>query len=459
MMNQETNTAKILVVDDEPLNRKLIQATLSRLPYTIISASNGLEALEMVRAQSPDLVLLDVMMPGLSGYEVTEQMKGDPVTREIPIILITAMDSVENKIRGIEAGADEFLNKPIHAAELHARVKSLLRLRQYEQQMKARIQAQRIEAEQTTGAGLHDLPSVLLVEDDERDARLIQMQLQGQPYTFQTVRTGEEAISRAQQEKVDIILLDLLLPGMDGFGVLSLLKEKEETRNIQVVVITSLPDLESRIRGLETGVDDYLVKPVNVHELRVRMNALIKKKLYLDTLQGGHHQAIQTAVTDKLTGLYNPAYFRYFLDLEIKRSRRHDYPVALLMADIDDFKQINDTLGRLAGDEVLKAVGAIFRENIREIDVGVRSGGEEFAAVLPHVDEGAALMIGRRLKGIVENHPFLQPKGESVGKIKVSIGVSVFPKGANSAEELIQRAGEALSRAKQEGKSRVCAYE
>lgn len=463
MMGQTANPAKILIVDDEPLNVKLIQATLSGQSYALISASNGAEALEKAWSQNPDLVLLDIMMPGLNGYEVTEQMKSDPVLKDIPIILITALDSSENKIRGIEAGADEFLNKPISAAELHARVRSLLRLRKYQQQLITRVQARpesvEFEPNENGSTGLPDLPCVLLVEDDEKDARLIQRQIQGQPYRVQLVRTGEEAISRALQDKVDIILLDLLLPGMDGFGVLRLLKEREETRNIQVVAITCLPDLESKIRGIETGVDDYLVKPVNVHELQVRMNALIKKKRYLDKLQWGDHAALHSAVTDKLTGLYNYAYFRHFMDTEIKRSRRHNYPVALLMIDIDDFKRTNDTLGHLAGDEVLRAFGGFIRESIREIDLGVRCGGEEFAVVLPHVDQNIALSVGRRLKSAIEIKSFLPERGEAAGKVTVSIGVAVYPTGAGSLEDLVQNAGNALHKAKQGGKNRVYAHE
>jgi two-component system, cell cycle response regulator len=459
----DSSTAKILVVDDEPLNLKLIQATLSSEPYIVLSASNGTEALEKARSQAPDLVLLDIMMPGLNGYQVTEQMKSDPLMSDIPIILITALDSQENKILGIEVGADEFLNKPISAAELQARVRSLLRLRRYRQQLKIRVESQggvpEPESKENGRSELHGLPFVLLVEDDEKDARLIQRQLQGQPYKVQVARTGEEAVSVAQQEQVDIILLDLLLPGMDGFGVLRLLKEKEETRNIQVVALTCLSDLETKVRGIETGVDDYLTKPVNIHELRVRMNALIKKKIYLDKLQWGYHAALQSAMTDKLTGLYNGDYFRHFMDQEIKRSSRHNYPVALLMIDINDFKQINDTRGPLAGDEVLKGIGALFRDNIREIDLGARFGGGEFAVVLPHVDRSTAVSVGRRLNHILEKHAFPAQDGEPGIKMTVSIGISVFPTDASSLEELTRNADNALHRAQQEGKNRVCAYE
>lgn len=461
-MNRARNGAKILIVDDEPLNVKLLKAILEGHPYTLTCAYNGAEALEKVREETPDLVLLDIMMPGMNGYEVTQRMKSDPRTKHIPIILITALESADNKIKGLEAGADEFLNKPISKAELLARVNSLLKLKQYEEQLKARLQSQGMvvatDAKESSRAKESQLPSVLVVEDDERDAKLILMYLQGMPYKVTLVQSGEDAVSFARQQEVDLILLDLLLPGMDGFGVLHRLKEREETRNIQVVAVTCLTDLETKIRGIETGVDDYLVKPINMHELRVRINALIKKKAYLDHLKKGYQVAVHSAVTDKLTGLYNYAYFHHFLGIEIKRSKRQNHSVALMVIDFDDFKRINDTFGHPAGDEVLRSFGKLFRENIREIDLGVRYGGEEFAAVLPYADRTTALAAGQRLKSIVEKHTFLLEGNGASARVTLSIGIAVYPADADCPEDLIQRADNALYRAKK-GKNRVCMYE
>jgi two-component system cell cycle response regulator len=455
-----THKGRILIVDDEPLNVKLLAAKLPADQYETIWAYNGKEALEKVVGQSPDLILLDIMMPGMNGYEVTRRLKNDTKTRDIPVILVTALGGKDNKIMGLEVGADEFLNKPVNTAELVARVKSLLRLKQYQDQLKARTQSQASLMIPTGGdKSVQEtayLPSILLVEDDDKDARLIQRYLHGQPYRVSLLRDGEETISRAQQGEIDIILLDLLLPGMDGFEVCRRLKEREQTRNIQIVVLTSLRDLKSKIKGLELGADDFLVKPINMHELRVRINALIKKKAHLDELHASYDTAVHSAITDKLTGLYNHAYFKHFLEHEVKRSLRQRHPVALIMIDIDDFKYYNDTLGHLAGDEILRELGKLTRENIREVDLGARYGGEEFAVVLPNTDMKGAAEIAERIRQMINRHPFAPETNLPSRKLTVSMGVATFPSGAESSQELIQNADTALYKAKREGKNRVC---
>ena len=360
------NKPKVLIVDDEPLNVKLLAGVLSSEQFETIPAYNGDEALQKVIAESPDLILLDIMMPGINGYEVIRRLKSDPENRDIPVILVTALDGTDNKIIGLEAGADEFINKPVNQAELLARVKSLIRLKQYQDQLKAQTHSINFFTPETKEKKSYqkeiDLPSILLVEDDDRDAKLIQTYLYGEPCRIKLARSGEEAISCARQERIDVILLDILLPSMDGFEVCRILKETEQTRNIQIIAVTSLHDLDSKVRGIELGADDYLVKPINMHELRTRVKALIKKKAYLDSLCCRYEVAVYAAITDKLTGLYNHGYFEHFFELEIKRALRQETPVALLMIDVDDFKQYNDKLGHLAGDEILRELASFLKQ-------------------------------------------------------------------------------------------------
>ena len=297
-----------------------------------------------------------------------------------------------------------------------------------------------------------------MVEDDKKDAKLIQSYLHGEPYQIKLVKDGEETMSCVQREKIDLIVLDILLPGIDGFEVCRRLKKKEQTRNIQIVAITSLRDLESKIRGIELGADDYLVKPINRHELGVRVKALIKKKAYLDSLHEGYESAVHSAITDKLTGLYNQAYFKHFLDFEIKRSVRQKTPVTLFMLDVDDFKQYNDSLGHLAGDGILMELGELIRAKIRDSDLAARYGGEEFAVVLSNTDINEAVKSAERIRQIIHNHTFSHMKSLPSKKLSMSVGVAVYPSDAGSVEELIQKADSALYRAKKEGKNRVWLY-
>ncbi len=458
-MNTMINQNRILIVDDEPLNVKLLAAMLPPDQYETIKAYDGREALKKIVNEAPDLILLDIMMPGLDGYEVTKTVKNDPETRDIPIILVTALDGTDNKIKGLEAGADEFLNKPVSKTELIARVNSLLRLKKYQDQLKTHMQSKNQVATPPSHRSIEEeinLPSILIVEDNDKDAKLIQNYLRGEAYIIKQAKDGEEAISRARQENIDLILLDILLPGMNGFEVCRRLKVMDQTKDIQVVAITSLNDMESKVKGIDLGADDYLVKPINMHELRVRLKALVKKKAYLDRLHADYEMAVHSAITDKLTGLYNHAYFEHFLGLEVKRSLRQNMPVSLMMLDIDDFKKYNDTLGHLAGDQILSELGQLLKMNIREIDVAARYGGEEFSVVLPGIDLKGAETTAERIREVIYTNDFAPELSLASKKLSVSIGVAACPSDAETVQELINKADMALYKAKREGKNRVC---
>ncbi|HIJ56574.1 MAG TPA: response regulator [Deltaproteobacteria bacterium] len=456
-MNQQPT---ILIVDDDPLNLKLLNAQLSSVRYETILAEDGYTALEKAKTENPDLILLDIMMPGLDGYEVTERLKENQATKDIPIILITALDETEDKIKGLECGADEFLNKPVNTSELLARVKSLLRLKLYKDQLKSRKQSQRILTEtkdiEEQSEKRVNLPAILLVEDDEKDVRLIQNYLQGETYRLDVAKTGEEAMSFVLRQKIDLILLDILLPGMDGFEVVRRLKDSEAAKNIQIVAITNLQDMQSKIKGIELGADDYLIKPINKHELKARVRALVKKKAYLDTLHDSYETAVHSAITDKLTGLYNRAFFEHFLVLELKRADRQKVPVAFIMMDIDDFKQCNDNFGHLVGDEVLRELGRLIKGSVREIDLAARYGGEEFALVLPNTDKSGALVVAERIRKTVSEHDFLPDTIVPTQKISMSLGISIYPLEAATGEDLIKTADDLLYKAKDKGKNCSC---
>lgn len=450
---------KILIVDDEPLNVKLLNAMIPSDQYDTACAYSGDEALKIMNDFRPDLILLDIMMPGLNGYELTQILKSDSESQDIPIVLVTAFGGSEYEIKGLEAGADEFLNKPVNKTELLTRVKSLIRLRQYKEQIKSRTCSLNSATYDNDPKNcLKDeelnLPSILIVEDNKIDAKLIQRYLQGEPYQIKLAGDGEEAISRSQQERIDVILLDLLLPGKNGFEVVRILKEMEHTQNIQIVAITGLSDLESKLKGIELGVDDYLTKPVNMHVLRTRIKSLVKKKALLDRLFDKYEMAVHSAITDKLTGLYNRRYFDYFIDLELKRSLRENSSLALLMIDVDNFKQINDTLGHLIGDKILNKLGDLIKANIRETDLAARYGGEEFSIVMSNTGFEEAVEIAERIRNSVEAYKFDTEKLI----ITVSIGIALHPLDAKSLQDLLDKADSALYRAKRDGKNQVCAH-
>jgi two-component system cell cycle response regulator len=339
----------------------------------------------------------------------------------------------------------------------------MLRLKQYHDQLTTRTQSEeqfavpvnREEAPQEE----KKLPNVLLVEDKEEDVRLIQGYLYGQPYQILVARNSEEALSLVHKEKIDLVLLDILLPDIDGYELYQRLKEMDEAKDIQIIFITALQDIESRIKGIELGADDFLVKPFDQRELRARMDILLKKLAYLNQLQSHYETALSSAINDGLTGLYNHAYFRRFLELELKRSIRQGYPVALTIFDIDDFKKCNDTFGHLAGDQILIELARLVKINIREVDLAARYGGEEFVTVLPYAQREGALKVAERIRSAVESHRFLEGASSSPDKVTLSIGVALCPEDATSPQDLIENADRMLYKAKKGGKNRVVMYE
>ena len=445
----------ILIVDDDPMNVKLLKTLLSP-EYNTVIAGNGIIALDRVEEKLPDLILLDIMMPEMDGFTVTRKLKSDYRTQNIPIILITALSSESDKIKGIEAGADEFLNKPVNQTELKARVKSLLKMRIYQEQLSGRIHSgEKViypgSTRKTDGA-LEKMATILLVEDNRKDLDIFNIYLDKEPYRLLTVLDGQEALLKCQTEKVDLIILDLMIPGLGGFDVCRKLKKNENTRNIQILMVSSKSDLESRLKGIELGADDFLIKPVNKEELVIRIRSLIQKKSYMDHLINRFETALQAAITDRLTGLYNHSYLKHFMEHEIERCYRQEHPMALIMIDIDDFKKYNDTYGHPAGDTLLQLFGKIIKDTIREVDFAARYGGEEFAVILPYTGHKNARKAAER---ILENIRTGNAPGIKENKT-ASMGFACYPEDGMTMPDIIQRADEALYRAKKNGKNQIC---
>lgn len=223
--------------------------------------------------------------------------------------------------------------------------------------------------------------------------------------------------------------------------------------------MTCLSDLKSKIRGVELGADDYVIKPCDPREIAVRIKALLKKKAYIDGLHALNEKVQNSALRDGLTGLYNHLYFKKFLELEIKRSARQDHTTALLMMDLDDFKKINDLLGHTVGDKILQQFSSLLQEIVREIDVAARYGGEEFAVVMPYGDYQSINKIGSRINKAALALDLPDEWKKSIEKVSVSIGGAIYPNDADSAEELIEKADYMLYKAKRAGKNQLVCTE
>jgi len=453
---------KVLIADDSPVSLASLEKMLSTSHFHTIRASDGKEAYDRAVCELPDLIMLDVMMPEMNGFEVAKVLKEDSRTRSIPIIMVTALDDPEYEIAGREAGAEEYLSKPVRPQELIARANSLIALRQYRDQLTIRNHSEWsfIIDKHSDDAGPEtqkERPLVLLVEDNESDAELVRHLLNDLPLRLERLSSGDEAVELCHTGKVDMMLLDILLPGLNGFEVCRRVRSSEKGKDLPIVIVTCLEDLDSRLKCIELQADDFLVKPIAGRELQARVKILLEKKQRLDKLRSHYEEALNSAVVDWLTGLYNHGYFKRFLDLEIKKSLRQRYPVTLIMIDIDNFKAVNDAHGHPMGDMILQELAQVVRRAVREVDLVARYGGDEFAVVLPYSDAPSALRVARRIDEAIKSHGF--PPKEPVQEIRltVSMGVAGYPEDAVHVDGLIHSADQKLYTAKIKGRNQISA--
>ena len=451
-------SARILVVDDVPANVKLLEARLSAEYFDVLTASNGAEALEICARAECDIILLDVMMPDIDGLEVCRRLKSNPATHFIPVVMITALDSPADRVRGLEAGADDFLTKPVSDIVLIARVRSLTRLKMMTDELRMRaitsleigVQAPERSAVADTGKG----GRVLLVDDRPSSYERLAPVLSTE-HTVDVETNPSEALFRAADGNYDLLIVSLGLNNFDGLRLCSQARSLERTRAVPILAIADADNNARLLRGLEIGVNDYLLRPVDKNELLARARTQIRKRRYTDHLRDNVQNSIEAAITDALTGLHNRRYMESHLGTLAEQASARGKPLALMMLDIDFFKSINDNYGHDAGDDVLREFAVRIRKSIRGIDLACRYGGEEFVIVMPETDLHVAGMVAERLRRSIAGEPFAVNKGTKRIEVTISIGLSTLELKGEAVADVLKRADTALYRAKHDGRNRV----
>jgi two-component system, cell cycle response regulator len=377
-------TARVLVVDDIPANVKLLEARLLAEYFDVVTAEDGFKALAICDEEQVDIILLDIMMPGMDGFEVCERLKANPNTAHIPVVMVTALDQPSDRVRGLKAGADDFLTKPVNDLQLIARVKSLVRLKAVSDELRLRAETARqigIE-EMLRSDGLMQTPGRVLVADGRASSQERIVRALKPVAEVDAVTEPQAALLKAAGNPFELVIVNSNFENYDPLRLCSQLRSLERTRFLPLLLVAEQGADDMVARALDLGVNDYILRPIDPNELVARSLTQIRRKRYNEHLRLNLQHTMELAIVDGLTGLNNRRYLDNHLKILFDRAAVRGRPISICMTDIDRFKLVNDTYGHDVGDEVLREFAARIRSTVRGADLACRYGGEEFVVVM-----------------------------------------------------------------------------
>jgi two-component system cell cycle response regulator len=450
-------SARVLVVDDILPNVKLLEAKLTSEYYDVLTATSGEEALQKVLNDSPDIVLLDVMMPGMDGFEVCKRIKANPQIAHIPVVMVTALTDASDRVRGLQAGADDFLSKPVNDIALMARVRSLVRLKMTIDEWRVRENTASQLGVSEESANVMNEPvegaSILLVEDQDFETDKIITTFRQDNDSILAVKSGMEAMSVSATQDFDLMIISLNLRAEDGLRLCSHLKSNERTRSVPILMLATEEDMHRIAHGLEIGAHDYILRPIDRNEILARARTQIRRKRFQDRLRANYEISLSMALTDSLTGLYNRRYMEVHLQKLLQKNELNKKELCVLLLDIDHFKIVNDTHGHGVGDEILKTFAFRLKDSLRSFDLVARLGGEEFVAILPDVSVDMAHFVSERLRRSISDKPFKCSVEGGAISITTSVGGAIIEAGNHTVQSVLERADRALYQAKNDGRN------
>ncbi len=443
-------SARILVVDDLAPNVNLLQVKLQAEYYDVLTARSGFEALEIAQKERLDLILMDAMMPGMNGFEACKRIKSSPDTWHVPVIMVTALEETKDRIRGLESGADDFVTKPIDDFNLMARVRSLLRLKMVTDQLLSHTGHTLSNSRDLLETIERQKGKILLVEDHEFHAEKVAKPLRERHHVI--VEKDPVKAIRIAKSGVDAIVVSLVSSSFDGLRVCASIKFNEESRDVPILVIGD-PDDENRfIRAYDIGINDTVMRPIEVQELKARVQTLLRRKFYADSLRENFNENLEMVVADPLTSLGNRRYFDRAIEPLFDSLETQATPFSIMIFDIDHFKRVNDILGHDMGDQILKEIAARLVTNMRAIDIVARYGGEEFMIAMPGTNAADALIAADRVRALIAGTPVFVD-GEAL-QVTTSVGVAEVEAG-EKLRDVFKRADDALYKAKQAGRNKA----
>jgi two-component system cell cycle response regulator len=449
-------SGRVLVVDDIEANVKLLEAKLSSEYFDVLTAYNGPSALEIAETELPDVILLDVMMPRMDGFEVCRQLKANRRTVDVPVVMVTALSDTTNRLRGLEAGADDFLTKPVNDVALFARVRSLVRLKRMMEELRVREGICSKFGGDTPVSEDTGPARIMIVDDDDFAAARMTETLLPIANSVARAPTCTEAWMLLAPD-IELIIASLSTPGGDALRLVTQCRANETFRQLPILLIADNMDLPRLAKGLDLGANDYLVRPVDRNELLARTATQVRRKRLQNRLEENYRNSLELALTDELTGLYHRRYLFVHLDELIQRVNQDGINAAVLLFDVDNFKQVNDTYRHAGGDDVLRELAARTTHCVRSVDLVARRGegaGDEFVVVVPETDITIAAAVAERLRAAVAREPFTIKSDGRKLSVTISIGVASAAAG-DDRDRLLSRADDALYAAKNRGRNCV----
>lgn len=445
----------VLVVDDLETNIKLLEAKLLTEYYIVFTASSGQEALDILTKRQIDVVLLDGMMPGMDGFETCKMIKSNPLTMHIPVVMVTALSDIEDRVKGLEAGADEFLTKPVDDVALFARVDSLSRT-------KAVIDELKLRNNTNIALGLKvvefidhfDKSRILLIDDDVIQVKNIKKTLLKLTSNIEVLEDPVSLDSILLDIVPDLIIISCQIEEVDPLRLLAKLRAIDKLKNSSIMFLAEDENMKIVIKGMEIGVNDYFIYPVDENELLARVKTQLRRKVYQDELRSELEESINLALKDGLTGLYNRRYFDKHIEQLVEKADNLSNNLCLVMIDIDNFKTVNDQYGHQAGDIVLKEITFSLSQGVRAIDLLARYGGEEFVLILSNLSLDEGITIADRLRKNIANLKIQLPNSSKTITRTISMGITEY-KAKESVEQFISRGDKALYQAKAAGRNKV----